>query len=604
MSRGRKFSIANSSGGFGVCQFVNANTMPLSFGFRHRPCGIDMPRIRYSLELLEPLDAPLSRRQLDVGRYRIGRGAGCEVRIEVAGVSREHSEIQVLESGGMIVRDLDSTNGTRIDGKPVREAAISGDFVLDLGAVRLRLTEHADALSELAYETGFVATANSSATPPVAERYTQHQSIRASLRDALWGTLPQGSLPDAASRALNAWLEPIGCKSLSLLDEEGRILAAAGSAQATHELARGEYWRLLADRPPTDPLSAELIEPLLEWLPRDTCEAMEAASRPTAAFPGVESAHRELRRRMEALRRIARSRVSVLLLGETGVGKDVFARWLHACSPRADGPFVAINCAALPRDLLDAELFGIEKGAATGVEARPGVFERAHGGTLFLDELGDMSIETQVRLLRALEEGRIHRIGGKRLVEVDVRLIGATHRDLAQDIEEKRFRLDLYHRLAGFEATIPALRERREDIAPLAIHFFTRALADNGLSSPGITAAALLALQHWHWPGNVRELRQAVASATATLQNGEALDHNHLPLRIASLPLDRSPPSERTPVESLAAAVAKAERQALEDALAACDGNPERAWQHLEIGKTTFYKKLKEHGLARDSGNI
>ncbi len=560
-----------------------------------------MTQVRYSLEVLTPLDVMVSLRQLDVGRYRIGRGATCAIRIGTNGVSREHSELQVLESGGMIVRDLDSTNGTRIDGKPIREAAIFGDFVLELGAVRLRLTEHADALSALAYETGFVAAANPPATPPVAERYTQHQSVRASLRDALWRVLPQRSLPDAASRALDGWLEPVGCKSLRLIDDGGRILAAAGGVEATHELARGEYWRLLADRLPTDPLSARLIEPLLEWLPRDTCEATEGAPLPTTAFPGVESTHRELRRRMEALRRVARSRISVLLLGETGVGKDVFARWLHACSPRASGPFVAINCAALPRDLLDAELFGIEKGAATGVEARPGVFERAHGGSLFLDELGDMPIETQVRLLRALEEGRIFRIGGKRLVEVDVRLIGATHRDLAKDIEEKRFRLDLYHRLAGFEATIPPLRERREDVAPLAIHFFTQALSDNGLSSPGITAAALLALQQWHWPGNVRELRQAVASATATLQHGEALDHAHLPARIASLPLNPAASSPTgTFLRPLAEVVAQAERQALEEALTACDGIPERAWQQLGIGKTTFYKKLKEHDLARE----
>ena len=559
-----------------------------------------MTQVRYSLDVLAPLDATPSLRQLDVGRYRIGRGASCAIQISVNGVSREHSELEVLESGGIIVRDLASTNGTRIDGKPIREAAISGDFVLELGAVRLRLTAHADALSALAYETGLVAAANPPAAPAI-ERYTQHQSLRASLRDALWRGVPVRALPGAASRVLDGWLDAVGCKSLHLIDDEGRILAAAGGSDATQELARGEHWRLMVDRLPTDPLSARLIEPLLEWLPREIGEAGEPAALPMIAFPGVESTHRELRRRMQALRRVARSRVSVLLLGETGAGKDVFARWLHACSPRADGPFVAINCAALPRDLLDAELFGIEKGAATGVEARPGVFERAHGGTLFLDELGDMPIETQVRLLRALEEGRIFRIGGKRLVEVDVRLVGATHRDLATDIEQGRFRLDLYHRLAGFEATIPPLRERREDVAPLAIHFFTQALSDNGLSSPGITAAALLALQQWHWPGNVRELRQAVASATATLQHGEALDHAHLPARIASLPLN---PAASTPtgtfLRPLAEVVAQAERQALEEALTACDGIPERAWQQLGIGKTTFYKKLKEHDLARE----
>ena len=561
-----------------------------------------MPRIRYSLELLEPLDAPLSRRQLDVGRYRIGRGARCEVRIEVGGVSREHSEVEVLESGGAVVRDLRSTNGTRVDGRPIEAVALAGDFVLDLGAVRLRFREHADALSELAFETGLEVASVAGGTPARGgEEGTQHRSLAGSLRDALWSALPAArpALPEALSRVLAAWLVPLEASALRLRDGEGLVVAAAGDQNVVfQDVATHQRWRLEADAATTArvPL-ADLASHLLVWLPAEASSS-ERRLLPACAFPGVETTHLGLRRQMQALKRVALSRVSVLLLGETGVGKDVFARWLHACSPRADGPFVAINCAALPRDLLEAELFGIEKGAATGVEARPGVFERASGGSLFLDELGDMPLETQVRLLRALEEGRIHRVGGKRLVEVDVRLIGATHCDLAEAIAEKRFRLDLYHRLAGFEATIPALRQRREDIAPLAIHFFTRALAENGLASPGITAAALRALDQWDWPGNVRELRQAVESATATLQSGEALDRVHLPSRIAGQVLSAVPVEGSGEAQTLAEAVAKAEKMALQVALAATEGSPEQSWQRLGIGKTTFYKKLKEHGLV------
>lgn len=561
-----------------------------------------MPRIRYSLELLEPLDAPLSRRQLDVGRYRIGRGARCEVRIEVGGVSREHSEVEVLESGGAVVRDLRSTNGTRVDGRPIEAVALAGDFVLDLGAVRLRFREHADALSELAFETGLEVASVAGGTPARGgEEGTQHRSLAGSLRDALWSALPAArpALPEALSRVLAAWLVPLEASALRLRDGEGLVVAAAGDQNVVfQDVATHQRWRLEADAATAArvPL-ADLASHLLVWLPAEASSS-ERRLLPACAFPGVETTHLGLRRQMQALKRVALSRVSVLLLGETGVGKDVFARWLHACSPRADGPFVAINCAALPRDLLEAELFGIEKGAATGVEARPGVFERASGGSLFLDELGDMPLETQVRLLRALEEGRIHRVGGKRLVEVDVRLIGATHCDLAEAIAEKRFRLDLYHRLAGFEATIPALRQRREDIAPLAIHFFTRALAENGLASPGITAAALRALDQWDWPGNVRELRQAVESATATLQSGEALDRVHLPSRIAGQVLSAVPVEGSGEAQTLAEAVAKAEKMALQVALAATEGSPEQSWQRLGIGKTTFYKKLKEHGLV------
>lgn len=566
------------------------------------PGGISVPRIRYSLELLEPLHAQLSRRQLDVGRYRIGRGARCEVRVEVGGVSREHSEIEVLESGGAVVRDLRSTNGTRIDGRPIEEIALAGDFVLDLGAVRLRFREHADALSELAFETGLdMASAPGGTTTRGGEEGTQHRSLAGSLRDALWSALPAArqALPDALSRVLAAWLVPLEASALRLRDGDGPVVAAAGDQNVTFQgVATSERWHLEADAATAARMPLEgLASHLLAWLPA-AASSSERRTLSACAFPGVETTHLGLRRQMQALQRVAQSRVSVLLLGETGVGKDVFARWLHACSPRADGPFVAINCAALPRDLLEAELFGIEKGAATGVEARPGVFERASGGSLFLDELGDMPPETQVRLLRALEEGRIHRVGGKRLVEVDVRLIGATHCDLAEAIAEKRFRLDLYHRLAGFEATIPALRERREDIAPLAIHFFTRALAENGLASPGITAAALRALDQWAWPGNVRELRQAVESATATLQSGEALDRVHLPSRIAGQALAAAPVEGSGEAQTLAGAVAQAEKMALQAALAATEGSPEQSWQRLGIGKTTFYKKLKEHGLA------
>ena len=189
--------------------------------------------------------------------------------------------------------------------------------------------------------------------------------------------------------------------------------------------------------------------------------------------------------------KVARGEVPVLILGESGSGKEVMARWLHARSRRAAGPFLAVNCAALPKELLESELFGIEKGVATGVEARPGLLERGSGGTVFLDEVGDMAPETQAKVLRMLENPTLFRVGGRTPVQVDVRFVAATNRDLEALVEEGGFRRDLYHRLAAFEVKLPPLRERREEIPALAARFFHRELAKSGAASPGITRAAL-----------------------------------------------------------------------------------------------------------------
>ena len=563
-----------------------------------------MQRVRVHLEVLEPAGVALSRRQLDVGRYRIGRGADCQVQVALNGLSREHALLEVLPSGGVLVEDLDSTNGTRIDGERIERAAIRHGATLQLGPLLLRVIEAEAGLDALGYRTGDEAPA--CPVTPVVEEGTQMLSLRERLRDALWATsaLPLAALAERMSPLCEA-IESTGLRLSRRLPDGGEatLLASGDPAAATALLADDGRYRLHgdADVPGRQPALGEIAATLLAWLP-DPEPLLPLAAPALPALPGVVTGDAALRRQMQALARIARSRVAILLLGETGVGKDVMARWIHACSPRAEGPFVAINCAALPRDLREAELFGVEKGAATGVAARPGVFERADGGSLFLDELGDMPTEPQVRLLRALEDGRIHRVGGRELIDVDVRLISATHRDLAQAVAEGGFRLDLFHRIAGFEARIPALRERRVDVSPLAIHFFHAALAESGIRSPGITEAALRDLQAADWPGNVRELRQAVHSATALLSDGDVLDRQHLPARLrgagsaASVLVDNL--SDEAPI-TLAEAVAQAESDAIARAIEATDGDVERAWTLLGIGKTTYYKKLKELGIGR-----
>jgi DNA-binding NtrC family response regulator len=541
----------------------------------------------------------------------LGRAAGCDLPIEAKGVSREHVAIEVLADGGATLQDLGSTNGTRVDGQRIGARALSGDFVLELGEARLRFREHDAELGALAYRVPDAQdTSGRAETAAVIEAAevtrtrldTQLQRLREALRAQLdlRAAVARGSAVLAAARAT------LDARALSLRDAAGHVLAAAGQPGQEERVwiqdERLQLW-LDSDCWPADSTTDAVRQWLRWWGVGTPAPAPAAPAAPS--FPGVVASGSPLQAALRGLARVARSRVGVLILGESGTGKELVARWVHDSSPRASGPFVAINCAALPRDLLEAELFGIEKGAATGVEARPGVFERAHGGTLFLDELGDMPLETQVRLLRAVEDGRIHRIGGKRLLEVDVRLLAATHSDLQQAINEGRFRLDLFHRIAGFELTLPPLRERAGDVAPLAFHFFARALAESGTRSPGMTEAALRCLRGWHWPGNVRELRQAVEGATALLADGEALDATHLPARLRQAG-ELAAAEPRAPVcaatGTLADAVAQAERAALLGALAAAGDDPEVAWTQLGIGKTTFYKKLKELGIQREPG--
>ncbi|MCA0176840.1 MAG: sigma 54-interacting transcriptional regulator [Proteobacteria bacterium] len=229
------------------------------------------------------------------------------------------------------------------------------------------------------------------------------------------------------------------------------------------------------------------------------------------------------------LRKAAATQVSVLLTGETGVGKERFARALHALSARSAQPFVAVNCAALPGDLIESELFGAERGAYTGADAaRAGRFERADGGTLFLDELGELPLAAQAKLLRVLQDGQIERLGSARPRQVDVRVITATHVDLAAAVQAGRFRQDLYYRLNVYPIRVPPLRERPDDIEPLALHLLARYIARHDKHLAGFTDRALHALRRHDWPGNVREMENLIERAVILATAGEPIDAAHL----------------------------------------------------------------------------
>jgi DNA-binding NtrC family response regulator len=311
-----------------------------------------------------------------------------------------------------------------------------------------------------------------------------------------------------------------------------------------------------------------------------------------------------LRKVFASLQKAAATDTTVLLEGESGTGKELFARSLHALSQRADAPFVAINCAAIPETLLETELFGHEKGAFTGAVARkPGKFEMAHRGTLFLDEIGDLPLALQAKILRALEEKRFERVGGTATVQVDVRLVAATNRGLRAAVAARRFREDLFFRLSVFPITVPPLRDRPGDIPLLARYFVERFCRDMKKKPLTLSPAALEQLVAYRWPGNVRELQNCIERAVI-LTEGDAIQPRHLNLSFVAA----EPPSE--PVNPLAdldlsgslmdatkRALAVVERMKIEATLKEADNVKGRAAELLQINYKVLLAKLKEHRL-------
>ena len=310
-----------------------------------------------------------------------------------------------------------------------------------------------------------------------------------------------------------------------------------------------------------------------------------------------------LRRVFASLQRAAGTDTTVLIEGESGTGKELFARSLHALSPRADAPFVAINCAAIPETLLETELFGHEKGAFTGAVARKlGKFEMAHRGTLFLDEIGDLPLPLQAKILRALEERRFERVGGTALVSVDVRLVAATNRGLRAAVAARRFREDLFFRLSVFPITVPPLRERtggHSGARPL----FRRTLLPRPEEEPlSLSPGALEQLLAYRWPGNVRELQNCIERAVI-LADGDAILPRHLNLSFVEQPAPEPPESVggsrsvRHAGRRDAPGVMEVEKLKIEEALKDADSNKGRAAELLQVSYKTLIAKMREHRI-------
>jgi two-component system response regulator AtoC len=379
------------------------------------------------------------------------------------------------------------------------------------------------------------------------------------------------------------------------------VTAFGGSSAAIEAMRRGAYDYLTK---PFD-LDEVLLTLKRALRQRTLMREIEALRRGDEAEPtdedsaeapeliGVSAAMREV---FKAIGRAAATEAPVLIVGESGTGKELVALALHQHSSRRTGPLVRVNCGALPEGLIESELFGHERGAFTGADRqRPGRFERAAGGTIFLDEVGELPLAAQSKLLRVLQQQEFERVGGTETLRSDARVVSATHRDLPKEVAAGRFREDLFYRLNVVPIAIPPLRERPEDIAPLADHILRRLERKYGWSGLSLSDEALAAIRARHWPGNVRQLENALARAAITARGrfilAEHLDEDG-PVA-ASIPL---PPETDEPLP-LRAVLADVERRMIQRALAACKGNRTKTAERLGISRRQLFDKVREYGL-------
>lgn len=371
------------------------------------------------------------------------------------------------------------------------------------------------------------------------------------------------------------------------------VLTGHGSIELAVRAMRAGAFHFL-----TKPVELPSLEAILRRAINKRRSARERAaagdSRKHAPFDPFRGSSAAIRTLREQAQRIVRSSSPKLLTGETGVGKGVLARWLHAEGPRADGPLVDLNCASLTRELLESELFGHERGAFTGAtSAKPGLLEAATGGSLFLDEIGEMHATIQPKVLKVLEEGRVRRVGSLRDREISLHLIAATHRDLPDRARSGDFRADLYFRIATIPLRVPSLRERREDIPELAEHILSEITTREGVDELHLARDALSTLCAYQWPGNIRELRNVLECAHL-LCDGREITRNHL--RFAFEARAEGPVTEPPPKSALS--LADAERRHIQAVLQRHGGRVDEAARTLGVPRSTLYYKLKKHGIV------
>jgi two-component system response regulator AtoC len=381
------------------------------------------------------------------------------------------------------------------------------------------------------------------------------------------------------------------------------ITAYGGSAAAIEAMRRGAYDYL------TKPFDLDEVQLTLKRALRQRELAFEvkalrartelpndAADEPADVEPELVGQSAAMREVFKDIGLAAATDAAVLIVGESGTGKELVATALHRHSDRAAGPFIRVNCGALPEGLIESELFGHEKGAFTGADRqKPGRFERAARGTIFLDEVGELPLSAQAKILRVLQQREFERVGGTETLRTDARVISATHRDLSKEVTAGRFREDLFYRLNVARIVIPPLRDRPEDIPPLAEHILKRVERRHGWGELSLSPEALATIRERPWPGNVRQLENALARAVIAAR-GRPILPEHLD---AEEPLDPAIPAAGDPVESLPlrALLAEVERRAIQRALLACGGNRTKTAERLGISRRQLFDKIREYDL-------
>jgi len=536
------------------------------------------------------------------GEVTIGRSRGATVVVDHEKVSRLHARFRRF-GDRLDVEDLESRNGTRVNGDKIealRALSPGDEITVGPATIFVGIASPATRRSRVADAEAFEARLE--AELDHAHRY-RHRVALASLQFA-----GDGNIVEALARSIRV---------MDLAGDFGGDQFALLLPRLSHDEAEVALKRLIDEARllRADIRAGVAVAPEDGHTPHELLErsrgALRQARTPGALVMAAKTAPAAARgesdlvvaapamRRLYALiERIADSTLSVLILGETGVGKEVVAEAIHAKSARRAGPMVKINCASLPENLLESELFGHERGSFTGADRRKiGFFEAAGGGTIFLDEIGEMQPALQAKMLRVLERKIITRVGGTDEIPVDVRVIAATHRDVEGEVRATRFREDLYFRLAGFTLAVPPLRDRIEEIVPLAQHFARRVAEELGQPAPQLSEDAQLALRSHDWPGNVRELRNALERAVVVQTSG-TITADDLPERVCDAGRRARPVLPDGSIrDHLRDQLADLERAAIVEALDHFGGNQTRTAQRLGISRRALIYKMERLGL-------
>lgn len=577
----------------------------------------------------------------------IGRGPACDVQLDDALVSRVHCKLWA-DDDGIRVEDLNSSNETVVNGVGVQSAVLQPGDKLGVGGIVLHVVCRADPtadsirasnpdartvdLAEALRDQARAMKSLAALPDDVAtcrrllhfNRRLSGASEHAELLHCLTETLDHEFEPDVSwlirrsPRGRHLVYRMHGVEGAPLPDElelalrenqamliprivreeHGRRVETtliAPVLHRNHDVAGAIITRLNTRRRVYDESDlaflcayAEILGPhwdyvgLFEQFHREIDTSRDTDS----DSMGIVGKSPRLLHEMAVVQRFADTNLSVLLLGETGCGKELFARYIHERSRRSDGPFIVVDCPTIPEALFESEMFGHEAGAFTNAsKRRAGRFELAHGGTIFLDEIGDLSLANQARILRAIETGKFYRVGGNTEIAVDVRFVAATNKIIPDLLSRREFRKDLYHRIAGIEIHLPPLRERLEDIPLLARNF--AAQLSSGVERE-ITEAAVDKLVSWHWPGNVRELRNCIHRAVVLAGNGP-IDHEHIKFdSTARNGLPSTIPAADAPIRTLA----EVEDEYIRHVLRRCNNNMAEAAKALGISRATLYRKF------------